>query len=342
MNGDAKPLVLLSGRPRSFFNGKHRYRRLFWCLAAILVSIGIICICITVRALKPRSLHEYMSSMHQIVFAPQAGFAGRRHILILCLGIDDNAVFNNRHGDIVYGNSDTILLLDLDLVARSAAVLSIPRDCYAHIAGTLRSTKINQAYAHGGVDCAVATIHEFIGGQPDYTATLSISDLQRLVDALGGIDLTVEHAMHYDDNWGHLHIHLEPGYQHLSGEQTLGFIRFRHAVQNGKVVVTPEHGDQRRIYRQQVALHAIVHRLNSPYGLLHCNKIFDVLVDNLHTRLTRTQMLDLVALFRGMPASNIDMIQLPATNFTAPDGGKDLWANKEDREACLKRLLRYP
>ena len=35
--------------------------------------------------------------------------------------------------------------------------------------------------------------------------------------------------MDYDDNWGHLHIHLKPGLQHLNGQQAMGFVRFRHS-----------------------------------------------------------------------------------------------------------------
>ena len=49
-----------------------------------------------------------------------------------------------------------------------------------------------------------------------------------MVDALGGVDVNVEHEMHYDDNWGHLHVHLKPGFQHLNGDQAVGFARYRH------------------------------------------------------------------------------------------------------------------
>ena len=31
-----------------------------------------------------------------------------------------------------------------------------------------------------------------------------------MVDLLGGVQVTIDELMHYDDNWGKLHIHFDP------------------------------------------------------------------------------------------------------------------------------------
>ena len=46
---------------------------------------------------------------------------------------------------------------------------------------------------------------------------------------VGGVPINVEKQMDYNDNVGHLHIHLKPGQQVLNGYQAMGFVRFRHA-----------------------------------------------------------------------------------------------------------------
>jgi anionic cell wall polymer biosynthesis LytR-Cps2A-Psr (LCP) family protein len=49
-----------------------------------------------------------------------------------------------------------------------------------------------------------------------------------LVDAIGGVDFNVPIDMDYDDPIQNLSIHLTKGMQHLSGEDALKVVRFRH------------------------------------------------------------------------------------------------------------------
>ena len=55
-------------------------------------------------------------------------------------------------------------------------------------------------------------------------------------------------TLDYDDTWGHLHIHLKEGLQHLNGERAVAYMRFRHDWCS----------DPCRIMRQQQVLHALV------------------------------------------------------------------------------------
>ncbi len=137
-------------------------------------------------------------------------------------------------------------------------MLSIPRDTYAILSarkttGTSKSTLPTPA---AGRREPIATVNEFLGIQADHYLVLNIDATKKMVDALGGVDVNVEHEMHYHDKWGHLSIDLQPGLQHLDGDHAVGFARYRHPDAGKKA--SPEDGDERRMYRQHVLLRAMV------------------------------------------------------------------------------------
>ena len=97
----------------------------------------------------------------------------------------------------------------------------------------------------------------------DYHVKVNFEGFVKVVDTLGGIDITVpdhegpmtggrHHGMHYDDNWGNLHISLEPGRQHLNGEQALGFVRYRKCKWGGAI------SDLERAANQQMFIRELV------------------------------------------------------------------------------------
>ena len=49
-----------------------------------------------------------------------------------------------------------------------------------------------------------------------------------LVDAIDGVDFEVPINMNYDDPYQDLHIHFSAGMQHLTGEEAMKVVRFRH------------------------------------------------------------------------------------------------------------------
>ena len=132
-------------------------------------------------------------------------------LTIVCMGIDDNWT----NSDVVYtaqARTDTLFALTMDLNTKKVTMLSIPRDTYAHIVGTKNDWhfKINSAYETGGPDRTVATVNEFLGTTATHYLVLNIDATKKMVDALGGVDLNVEHEMHYHDKWGHLFIDSSP------------------------------------------------------------------------------------------------------------------------------------
>lgn len=135
------------------------------------------------------------------------------------------------------GNTDTLLLGKLDTGAHSLHMVSIPRDTLINADWQVR--KVNAVYwgdrlqGGSGIEALRRHIRMLTGFEPENYAVLDLADLVTAVDLLGGVDFEVPFAMHYDDPSQNLHIHLEPGQQHLNGEQVVGLLRYRSGYPTG-------------------------------------------------------------------------------------------------------------
>lgn len=263
------------------------------------------------------SIASTVTDIFRTMSDPEAGFPGQSHTTILCMGVDDNWTDK----DEVYtkaARSDTLFILTLDLPTHKATMLSIPRDTYAHIAGTHWNFKINAAYQTGGPERAIATVNELLGVRCDHFMVLNIDATKKMVDALGGVDVNVEHEMHYHDKWGHLNIDLMPGVQHLTGDQAVGFARYRHPDAGAKG--SPEDGDERRMYRQHVLFKAMASKAKSFGSFLQVNNLMDTAMSCIDTDLSRSQLIDLAAIYHGVQPDDIQTASLPGDDFRGPKG----------------------
>ncbi|HLV81287.1 MAG TPA: LCP family protein [Chthonomonadaceae bacterium] len=197
------------------------------------------------------------------------------------------------------GRSDALLLAHVDFEHNLINVLSIPRDAAVRIPGH-GITKINAAHSIGGNDLSVETIRSVFGVQPDYYLSLNFEGFQKVVDALGGVDVTVRKPLNYDDNWGNLHVHLKPGFQHLNGYKAMGYVRIRHSD-----------SDLMRAERQHEFLEALRSRVVEPSAFLKLPTALNALADNIQTNLKTEQMLTLANFARKLPRQNIQLATLP-------------------------------
>ncbi|MBV8424111.1 MAG: LCP family protein [Candidatus Eremiobacteraeota bacterium] len=216
--------------------------------------------------------------------------------------------------------SDTIFVVTLDFPTRGVSMLSIPRDMDA-VMPKGREDKINAAYAEGGMWEADQVIGSFLGLSRlrsgkyfDRYIILRVDATRDLIDAIGGIDIDVMNSnallhsgangpLDYDDNWGHLHIHLKPGMQHLTGEQAVGYARFRHDWCS----------DPCRILRQQQVVRAAVEKLKRDKfnDVAHIRDLLGVAKRDVDTNLTFDEELSLATAFAQVDQSAIKTGQIP-------------------------------
>lgn len=138
--------------------------------------------------------------------------------------------------------ADSIMVASIDSQAKSVSLLSIPRDLYVAIPGHGHD-KINAAHSLGqqaaeangdkaaGPNLLARTISATLGIPVHYFVRLDFDGFRQIIDALGGIDLTVEKAIrdpYYPDGTdGYITYSVKAGPQHMTGEQALKFARSR-------------------------------------------------------------------------------------------------------------------
>jgi len=192
--------------------------------------------------------------------------------------------------------SDTIMLLHLNGNEKKASVISIPRDTLLAIPGR-GLDKINHAYAYGGIELTRKTVEDFFKVSVPYYIIVNFAGIEHIIDQLGGVTVNVEKRMYYVDYAGDLTIDLQPGLQHLNGQQAMGYLRFRHSD-----------NDFARIGRQQKFLQSIANEMMSRDNIVKSPKLFFSLLACLDTNLNSRQVLGLALLLRG--ANELNQISM--------------------------------
>lgn len=183
--------------------------------------------------------------------APPA-WSGKERLNVLLLGVD------KREGDAQTENTDTLIVLSLDPLANSAAMLSIPRDTLVTIPGVPNKDKVNAAYSYGGAkrgpDLARRTVEGLLGIPIHSFALIDFAAFTKIVDSFGGILVDVKRPLRDEEyptaDSGIERLHLPAGPQLLRGEDALRYARSRH-----------DSNDFSRARRQQDVLTALRLRL---------------------------------------------------------------------------------
>lgn len=220
------------------------------------------------------------------------------------------------------GRSDSIMVAKMDFVNNRVSVLSIPRDTAVRIPGH-RINKINAANALEGPELTQQTIKETFGIDTDYYVSINFDTFRKIVDKVGGVDLTVEKRLKYDDNWGHLHVNLYPGFQHLDGYQAMGYVRIRHSDD-----------DLHRAARQHAFLEAIRAKVASPSTWGKVPDLLNTVTEDVHSNLQLAQLLAIVQWVKSVPKENVQMDTMPSF-----EGRSYVTVNVPKAEDVVKRLF---
>lgn len=123
--------------------------------------------------------------------------------------------------------SDVIILVRVDAPNRQLTMVSIPRDTPLHLDdGSV--VKINEAYNIGGAAYTIEAVSELTGVPISHYGEVHFSELQTLVDSLGGVTVDVPIELSYKDALTGETVTIQPGEQTLDGQQAQIFARARH------------------------------------------------------------------------------------------------------------------
>lgn len=222
------------------------------------------------------------------------------------------------------GRSDTLMVAFIDLDQKLVRLLSIPRDTYVSVPDHGK-TKINHAYAYGGVDLTSQTLQENFGIKVDYYANVDFQGFRDVIDAVGGVTIDVPVKMYVP--WEA--IDLEPGLQELDGKKALQFVRFRSY---------PE-GDVGRVDAQQRFMTALKDQVISAGTLLKIPDLSNAIINNVNTDIPGTTLLRmLMTLGSDM---TLETYQPAGAGATGPDGISYYYLNESTRDEFFRCLTSF-
>ncbi|WP_067178090.1 LCP family protein [Microtetraspora niveoalba] len=257
---------------------------------------------------------------------------------LLLIGSDTREGANAEYGPHMTtdgGRSDSMVLVHLAADRKSAQAVSIPRDSMVPIPECRGADRkvlpahtgmINSAYAEGGLVCARRTIETLTGVPVDYAIAIDFSGFKGMIDALGGVEITLPKAV--DDPKAKLR--LPAGRQMLNGEQALGYARLRYALGDGSDIM--------RIKRQQVLMRAIIKKAADLPTTLRLPDFLKAARASITTEpgLNLEEMLALARGLAGMKPSATTFMTVPVRPYP-PDRNRLSWKQPEAGE-LFKRI----
>lgn len=170
------------------------------------------------------------------------------------------------------GRSDALMVLSVDSKHHKLKLTSILRDSQVYIDG-YGYDKITHAYAYGGPELAVRTLNQNYHLDIENYVTVNFVEMAKIVDAFGGVKLSVSEAERVEINNNLYYLSVESadadiqnsdylnetGELLLNGKQAVSYARIRHL----------EGGDDMRAGRQQIVLQALIQQLKGKSKLAY-------------------------------------------------------------------------
>jgi LCP family protein required for cell wall assembly len=237
---------------------------------------------------------------------------GKEPVNILLIGLD------YRPGE-QDTRADTQIVVHIDPVSKSAAMVSIPRDLWVPIPG-YGEGRINAAYQQGETDArsgdpkipgggpglAKATIEDNFGIPIHYYAQVNFSGFEQIIDTIGGVNVDVPRPLVDNEfplgNYGVTRIYIPAGLQHMDGRTALAYARSRHTD-----------SDLGRNARQQQVLLAIRRQGMNLNLLSKLNDLAGELSDAVRTDLSVSQVGSLMMLAQDIGVDSIQTVQIDAS-----------------------------
>jgi LCP family protein required for cell wall assembly len=165
--------------------------------------------------------------------------------------------------------------------------------------------QFNWAFQFGGAACAIRAFEKLTGVRVDHHLVVDFTGFEKVVDAVGGVEVEVHEPMSVPDST----VELSPGRQLLRGDQALVFVRARTGVGDGS--------DLQRIERQKEFIDDLLRELRSSGTLANPTRLYPVLKAVTSSLVADRGLDSLGELYglaegaRGIPAKRTSLVTIP-------------------------------
>ena len=224
--------------------------------------------------------------------------------------------------DMVGGNTDVMAAVQVQ--NGITRITQVPRDTYVKTSdhGVL---KANALYGVLGPKAVKEEVSALLGAPIEKHLKVNLAAVNKVADALGGVEVEVPKRMVYQDRTQGLFIDLYPGRQVLKGQDLEGFLRFRHDAM----------GDLGRMERQRQVINQVFSKLTQPASLAQLPALLKIAGEDIHTDLSPLEITQLIGAMAHTKLSTARLpgreywesdlsYWMPASNTEHPNGSGDL------------------
>lgn len=280
------------------------------------------------KAKEEISLLNENNERKETTVIPKGDIDGIKNILLI--GADFREGEKN-------ARSDSMMILTLDSVHNKVKLTSLLRDMLVNIDSHGKS-KLNHAFAFGGIDLTIDTIENNFGIKIDNYAIINFNGFMDVIDSLGGVTVDVQKEDLADLNQYIFDVTTEgakeittAGVQKLNGTQALAYCRIRK--NSG--------GEYRRTERQREVINAIIQQVKDT-SVVKYPSIIKTALSYVDTDLEFNEMLNLAYAGLRLNLSNIETLQVPFDDISIGGSWKNYgWVFRIDLEVTGKLLQDY-
>ncbi len=219
--------------------------------------------------------------------------------LVEFMGSETIAVFgldNRELGEYNYGNTDLIMVINIDNDTQEIAMVSVYRDTYLNIATagqTADFDKANAAYNLGGASQAINMLNQNLDLDIDHYLSVDFQAVSECIDILGGVEIEIES----DYELQYLNEYIEAtnqilgtnsptisstGTHTLDGTQAVSYTRIRYTTG----------GDYKRAQRQRIVLTQMLEKARDA-SLSQITDLIGVVFADISTDMSQRELLSL-------------------------------------------------
>lgn len=264
---------------------------------------------------------------------PPVTVSGAMNILVMGSDSRDGAAYNpndrsSTTATVAGERSDSLMVVHIPADHKKAYVIAIPRDTYVFIPQYKgfggHKSKINAAFAWGGIPLTVRAVEGFTGVHIDHVAKIDFNGFKKMTDALGGVTVYVNQTV-TDPRSKRT---FQKGYNKLDGNAALDYVRQRYGLPRG---------DFDRVARQQIFLRALMQKATDTGTLTDLGKMkkfLDATAESL-TMDNGANLGDMVLQFRSLRPNDLTFITTPNLGSENVNGQSVVLADKVKASALF-------
>lgn len=272
---------------------QRRKRKLILFIVEIIILIivaGALYVYSKLNLINRKELDQSKVGKNEVSKETQQTFNGNTTIALFGLDNRDQGVYD-------IGNSDVIMVMNINNDTREVSLVSVYRDTYLNIAGEGEEEKFrkaNAAYSAGGAEQAVTMLNRNLDLDIDNYVAFDFKSVAEAIDILGGVEIDIEsqaemdylndyisYTSEYVGGSDEMIDHL--GKQTLNGVQAVSYARIRYTAG----------GDFKRAERQRRVLNELIKKAKDA-SLTELNELVNTIFPEVSTDLTQKDIISMM------------------------------------------------